>query len=306
MSIKRTVKQIVRRILPRPELSRIPVEKRARMLKRFYKNRMGADLNLDDPKTFTEKLQWIKLYYHHPDMQRCVDKFLFKNYVSEKIGSGYTAQIIEVWNTPEEVDLSSIKERRYVLKSTLQSDGIFIIPVLDANKIDVNTIENEIKTKWFNTRNLLTNSYCSAYYGAKPRVIVEQFIEEFSGASNDYKIFCFHGEPAFFYVAEDHFKNGENSLVYPITFYDLDWKPMDVRYGKHTTNPNVPEPKHKEEMIKLAKKLSEPFPFVRVDFFDTKEKVYVAELTFYPGGGITPYFPESFNQEMGEMIGQLR
>lgn len=306
MSIKRTVKQIMQRIFPKPELSEIPIGKRARMLKKFYKIRMGSELNLNDPKSFTEKLQWIKLYYHHPDMQRCVDKFLFKNYVSEKIGAGYTAPVIKVWNRPEEVDLLSIKERKYVLKSTLQSDGIFIIPVLDANKIDVNTIENEIKTKWFNTRNLLTNSYCSAYYGAKPRVIVEQFIEEFNGAANDYKIFCFHGDPAFFYVAEDHFKNGENSLVYPITFYDLDWKPMDVQYGKHTTNPNIPEPKHKNEMIELAKKLSEPFPFVRVDFFDTKEKIYVAELTFYPGGGITPYHPESFNQKMGEMIGQLR
>ena len=306
MSIRRTVKQIMQRFFPKPELSEIPVGKRARMLKKFYKIRMGPELNLNDPKSFTEKLQWIKLYYHHPDMQRCVDKFLFKNYVSEKIGAGYTAPVIKVWNRPEEVDLLSIKERKYVLKSTLQSDGIFIIPVLDANKIDVNTIENEIKTKWFNTRNLLTNSYCSAYYGAKPRVIVEQFIEEFNGAANDYKIFCFHGDPAFFYVAEDHFKNGENSLVYPITFYDLDWKPMDIQYGKHTTNPNIPEPKHKNEMIELAKKLSEPFPFVRVDFFDTKEKIYVAELTFYPGGGITPYHPESFNQKMGEMIGQLR
>lgn len=306
MSIRRTVKQKIQKVFPKPELSEIPVEKRTRMLKRFYKIRMGSELNLNDPKTFTEKLQWIKLYYHHPDMKRCVDKYLFKNYVSEKIGDGFTAPIIKVWETPEEVDLSSIKERKYVLKSTLQSDGIFIIPVLDANKIDKGAIENEIKTKWFDTRNLLTNSYCSAYYGAKPRVIVEQFIEEFSGAANDYKIFCFHGAPAFFYVAEDHFKNGENSQVYPITFYTLDWEPMDVRYGKHTTNSNIPEPKHKDEMIELAKKLSEPFPFVRVDFFDTEEKVYVAELTFYPGGGITPYHPESFNRKMGEMIGALK
>ena len=85
MSIRRKAKQIIQKIFPKPELSEISVEKRARMLKKFYKSRMGSELNLNDPKSFTEKLQWIKLYYHHPDMQRCVDKFLFKNYVSEKL-----------------------------------------------------------------------------------------------------------------------------------------------------------------------------------------------------------------------------
>ena len=299
------IKRIIRQIFPLPEINTIPLKRRARMLKKFYKYKMGKDLNLDNPILFTEKLQCYKLFYSHPDMRRCVDKYEFKSYVKEKIGNGYTAPLIKVYNSPDEVNLAAIKENKYVIKSTLQSDGIFIVPVHDSTKIDINGIESEIKTKWFDTRNLLTNSYCSAYYGAKPRVIIEQFIEEFSGAANDYKVFCFHGEPAFFYVAEDHFKNGENNFIYPITFYNLDWIPMDVTYGKHTRNPNIPEPKHKVEMIELAKKLSQPFPFVRVDFFDTKESIYVAELTFYPGGGVTPYFPESFNRKMGDMLGEL-
>lgn len=92
---------------------------------------MGSELNLENPKTLTEKLQWIKLYYHHPDMLRAVDKYEFKLYVEEKIGEGYSAPIIKVWDSPEDV-----------LKSTLQSDGIFIISVQDVTKLDVIGTEN--------------------------------------------------------------------------------------------------------------------------------------------------------------------
>ncbi len=296
------IKKAIRTVLPAPELQNTSIEYRKRKLKKFYKSRMGSDLNLETPKLFTEKLQWIKLFYAHPDMKRCVDKIDFKDYVKEKIGDGYTARIITVWNSPEEVSIKSIKAKKFVIKSTLQSDGIFIVPVTSIDQLDISALEKEIKEKWFDTRLLLTNSYCSAYYGAKPRVVIEEFIEEFANAANDYKLFCFHGQPAFFYVAEDHFKNGENQNVYPITFFDLNWKPMDVKYGNHTINPDVKKPVHFDQMIELAKKLAEPFPFVRVDFFDTNEKLYLAELTFYPGGGVTPYHPESFNRKMGSML----
>lgn len=301
-SIKMYIKRFIRKIFPAPELQYVSLSKRERMLKKFYKKKMGKALDLKHPVTFTEKLQWIKLFYTHPDMRRCVDKIDFKDYVREKIGEGYTASIIAVWNSPDEVSVKDIKAEKYVIKSTLQSDGIFIQPVTDIDQLNIIELENEIKEKWFDTKRLLTNSYCSAYYGARPRVVVEEFIEEFANAANDYKLFCFHGKPAFFYVAEDHFKNGENTTVYPITFYDLNWELMDVRYGEHTINPNVPKPFHLEEMIQLAAKLSEPFPFVRVDFFDTHNKLYLAELTFYPGGGVTPYHPESFDYKMGEML----
>ena len=297
------IKNFIRKhIFPKPELQYVPDEKRASMLKAFYQAKMGQELNLSSPRKFTEKLQWIKLYYDHPDMRRCVDKIDFKDYVKEKIGDGYTARILAIWNSPSEVAINSISQSKFVVKSTLQSDGVFIKPITNKNEVNINALEKEIKSKWFDTRLLLTNSFCRAYYGAKPRVLVEEFIEEFAGAANDYKLFCFHGEPTTFYVAEDHFKNGENSIVYPITFFDLQWNPMDVRYGKHVTNPKVDKPWHIEEMIELAKKLSEPFPFVRVDFFDTPNKLYLAELTFYPGGGITAYHPESFDLQLGDML----
>lgn len=285
-----------------PEKQNVPLKIRELMLKRFYKKIRKNKLDLKNPNTFTEKLQWMKLYYSHPDLQRCVDKFTFKYYVKEKLGDGYTAPLVRVWSTPEEVSIRDIPVNKFVLKSTLQSDGNFIILVKDKAELDIEKVEAEIKANWFDTRKLLTNSFCSAYYGAKPRVIVEEYVEEFANCANDYKLFCFHGQPAFFYVAEDHFKNGENSKVYPITFYDLEWNMMDVSYGAHAINPNVAKPNHMQEMIQLAQKLSEDFIFVRVDFFDTKDKLYLAELTFYPGGGMTEYHPETFDKQMGDML----
>lgn len=298
-----TLKRFLRKyIFPLPEIQNLSIKQREIKLKEFYKLKTGQELDLDNPQLFTEKLQWLKLYYKHPDLRRCVDKADFKDYVKEKLGGGYTAPIICIWDKPEQVSIRKIPAQKFVLKSTLQSDGNFIVLVKDKKEINIEQIEDEIKSKWFDTKLLLTNSFCSAYYGSKPRVIVEEFIEEFNGASNDYKLFCFQGEPEFFYVAEDHFKNGDNSVTYPITFFDLEWNVLNVKYGEHTTNPCIKKPKHCGEMIQLAKKLSADFPFVRVDFFDTEEKLYLAELTFYPGGGLTPYYPESFNYKMGEML----
>ena len=113
----------------------------------------------------------------------------------------------------------------------------------------------------------------------------------------DYKLFCFNGEPYCVYVAQDHFgKDGSH-----ISFYDLDWNKLDVRYGKHILG-DAEKPKHFDQMVEIAKKLSKGFPFVRVDFFDTDEHVYVAELTFAPGGCVTQYHPESFNKTLGDLM----
>ena len=303
MVVVAKAKRFIRRyILKRPVMQDVSLKKREKLLKEWFLQRRGRMFDLENPTTFTEKLQWMKLYYKHPNLLRCVDKYEFKEYVAEKLGEGYTAPLIQVWDCPEAVSIRDIPEEKFVIKSTLQSDGKFICLVTDKSKIDINEVEKEIKDKWFDRRRLLTNSFCSAYYGAKPRVIVEAFVEEFANCANDYKLFCFHGEPAFFYVAEDHFKDGENSEIYPITFFDLQWNRMDVKYGEHNINEKAARPYHAEEMIALARKLSADFPFVRVDFFDTPDKLYLAELTFYPGGGATPYYPESFDEKMGSML----
>lgn len=300
--LPKRLKEFLKRFIKVPFIPAYSLEKRISKLKQNYLLCMHKELNLDDPVLFTEKIQWLKLFYCSDEMKRCVDKVLFKDYIKEKLGGGYTAPVIKVWNTPEEVDIKSITAKKFVLKSNLQSDGKFIILVKNSATLDIKKTEKEIKTSWFDDRLLLTNSFCSAYYGAKPKVIVEEYIEEFSGASNDYKIFCFNGIPKIIYVAEDHFIDGKTAEIHPITFLDLNWNVLDVRYGNNISNPNIQMPKHFNEMMKIATKLSKDFPFVRVDFFDTKNKLYLSELTFYPGGGLVPYNPQNFDKKLGDML----
>ncbi|MCD7844637.1 MAG: hypothetical protein LUG57_02040 [Oscillospiraceae bacterium] len=271
-------------------------QKRIDSLMRGYLNDHGRELNIDSPKYFTEKLQWYKVNYCTKDMEKAVDKYLFKEYICEKLGEGYTIPILGAYSCISELKLgwNSLPET-FILKSTLQSDGKNIKVIKKKSTVNFSNLEKELKT-WFKVKNTLINSYCSAYYNAKPRIIAEEYLEYVDNQLYDYKFYCFQGQPAFMYVAIDHFKNEKISRI---SFYDLGWRQMDVTYGEHP-HCNVDRPKHFEEMILIASVLAKDFPFVRVDFFDTDEKLYVAELTFYPGGGNTPYYPLEFDLYMGE------
>lgn len=124
-------------------------------------------------------------------------------------------------------------------------------------------------------------------------------MEQVDHQLDDYKLFCFDGSPFCFYVAKEYIKAYPES---PIVFYDLEWNKLDVRYGQHRNDIPIEKPYHLDQMVEWAKVPSKGFPFVRVDFFDTKDALYLAEMTFYPGGGGTPFYPESFNRELGELF----
>lgn len=201
------------------------------------------------------------------------------------------------WTTIQDLEKAwpSLPEE-FCLKSTLQSDGNFIKIIHKKSEIDFDVLKHELK-QWLVKKNTLINSFCSAYYDAVPRILAEEYMAQINGQLNDYKLFCFQGKPCYAYAAIDHFGGKD----YPISFYDMDWNRLDVRYGNHMTA-DIPRPKHFEEMKRIAEKLSADFPFIRVDFFDLEDKLYMAELTFYPGGGYTPYYPMEFDRQLGDMF----
>ena len=274
-----------------------PSEKRIKGMMDLYESKMGYRYDFDKPVLFTEKLQWYKEYYKPDGLTDIVDKYLFKGYIKEKLGEGYTIPLLGVWTDVDTLmkDWDSLPDT-FVLKSTIQSDGKFIEIVRDKSKVDIQKLKQEL-APWLEPVNTLINSFCGAYHKATPRIIAEEYMEQTDGQLYDYKCFCFGGKPYCFYVATDHFAGQLSN----ISFYDLDWNLMDVRYGPHQQN-NVPKPQRYDEMLRISEKLSAGFPFIRVDFFETAEKLYVAELTLYPGGGLTPYDPESFNRLLGDMF----
>lgn len=276
-------------------------EKLSQSLKQSYRAFQGRELNMDSPELFTEKLQWYKVNYRTEDMERAVDKYLFKGYITEKLGEGYVVPPYGAWTSVKDFARDFDKlPTSFVLKSTLQSDGKNIKIIKNKELIDKKQLFKELKS-WLKVKNTLINSFCRAYHNATPRIIAEQYVEWLGEQLYDYKFFCFDGQPYCAYAAMDHFKGGVNGDDYAISFYDTSWEQMDVRYGKHVNTP-IPEPPHLAEMLRICEKLSKGFPFVRVDFFDTDEQLYVAELTFYPGGGYSPYHPVDFDRKLGELF----
>lgn len=261
-----------------------------------YQSKCGYTFDLDKPELFTEKIQWYKFRYMHPEMGRYVDKVLFKGLIEEKLGLGHTIPMYGNWTSVEDFRSAwnSLPEK-FCLKSNLSSEGNFI-KVIERSKTDLDSLCREL-VEWLKPKNLLINSFCRGYHNATPKILAEKYEENVKDQLYDYKFYCFGGLPHCVCASINHFQDEH----YPISYFDLDWNLMPVKSGVHKSE-FIPKPKHFEEMIELAKKLSEGFPFLRVDFFDTDEKLYMAELTFYPGGGFFKYDPASFNKEMGDLF----
>lgn len=280
------------------DISKWPIEKREEFMKGVFEQKIGRPLDLENPKSFSEMIQWIKLYYHDPVMQRCADKVLFKDFIRERLGEGYTAKTYDIWETAEKVNLRNIPEP-CVVKSNCSSDGNNILIVTDKSKIDFDKEEKDIKEDWFDRLKLHTNSFANYYYGVQPKVYVEEYLKE----ADDYDVLCFHGEPKYIYVKTEHFDNGVNREVgYPMSFYSTDWKYIEAKYKGIPTRADLEKPAHLDEMLEISRELSKDLPFVRVDFFENAGKLYVAEFSFAPWAGLRPYEPEALDYEMGKWL----
>lgn len=284
-----------------PDYSKYSQEQLIEMLMDKYEKQVGYRMDINAPKTYTEKLQWYKIFYEGDgNLIRVVDKYLFKDYIREKLGEGYTTPLYGVYESIAELkkDWKNLPEE-FVLKSTLNSEGKGIKFIHHKSQVDFNSLKEELRN-YFKGKYLLSNGFCKAYTGGVPRIIAEQYLENIKDQLFDYKFYCFGGEPFCCCVNTQHFEKGKEH-TFPITYYDLDWNKIDVQSGIHETE-DCACPPHYQEMIEISRKLSVDFPHVRVDFFDTDEKLYLSELTLYSGGGYFKYHPESFNEKMGELF----
>lgn len=300
MSFTARVKRYIKRKTT-PCRNEWPKERLIEEINRKYQKNFGRYPDLENPALFTEKMQWYKLYYKNDLIPKIVDKYDFKHFIKSRLGEGHTIPLYGVYDTIGELmkawdDLPE----EFCLKSTVSGNGKNIKIIRHKSKEDPALLKKEVK-HWFDPKTTLINSFGSGYYSCKARVIAEQYMENIEGQLFDYKIFCFDGEPYCIYAASEHFKWEDHQNGYPISFYDLNWKMMDVQYGDHR-NEEIPKPGHLSLMIEEARILSRGFPYVRVDFFDTDEKLYLAEMTFYPGGGMTQYHPAEFDKELGDMF----
>lgn len=258
-----------------------------------YYNRFGYIMNLNNPKTYNEKLQWLKLYDHNPMYTDMADKYKVKKIVSEKVGEEYVIPLYGVWNSFDEIDFSKLPEQ-FVLKCTHDSGGIYICR--NKEELNINEARDVIE------KSLGINYY---YYGrewvyknVKPRIIAEQYLEE-NNELTDYKFFCFQGEPKILYVATERM-NSVDGVKFD--FYDMSFNNLHIKNNHPNSNKLIPKPKSFEKMKELSRILSEGIPHVRVDFYEINGKPLFGEFTFYSNCGLDPFEPEYWDITLGEWI----
>lgn len=296
-----TLRQIVRGLKEPRKILMYLLLKTAKMwsdeqfLKMLFPLRTGYKLNLKNPQTFNEKLQWLKLNNRKPEMVKMVDKVEAKEYVANIIGEEYIIPTLGVYNSVDEIDFDKLPNQ-FVLKCTHDSGGIVICS--DKSKLDIDAAKAKL------ARGLKVNYYYQnrewPYKQVKPRIIAEQYMTD--GMSNDlpdYKFFCFDGEPEYCQVIRDrHTKE-------TIDFYDMQWNQMPF-IGLNPVAGNgltpVAKPTHLDKMIEICRKLSDGNPFSRIDLYVINNKEYFGEITFYPMSGMGKFTPGEWNNRLGDLI----
>lgn len=270
---------------------------------RFYCE-VGHRLNLKHPKTFSEKLQWLKLYDRQPKYTMMVDKVKVKDYVANIIGEGHIIQTLGVWDKPEEIDFDTLPEC-FVLKTNHSGGSTGIVICRDKASFDRKSAINRLK------KSLQSKGFYDfrewPYKNVERKVFAEEFVVPPSGVKDlpDYKWFCFNGEPCYCQVIQDR------TTRETIDFFDINWNHQEfvglnqlVGVNPQITKAIVPPPRptNLEQQLCIARQLSKGIPFVRIDLYETEKGVFFGEITFYPMSGFGGFTPSEWDYKLGELI----
>lgn len=254
----------------------------------------GYELNLKHPRTFCEKLQWLKLYDRRPEYTTMVDKYSAKQYVADIIGEEYIIPTLGVWDKVEDIDWQSLPNQ-FVMKCTHDSGGLIICK--DKSQLDIEEAKQKLN------KSLCHNYYLNGrewpYKNVPRRIIAEKFMApEKSPAPKDlldFKFFCFNGEPKFLYVSD--------TPSHSLAFLNTDWTLTDFgRDDYHPLNKIPEKPENLEEMLAIARKLSAGIPHVRVDLYNIDKHIFFGELTLFTGSGFIPFNPKEFDGKLGDLL----
>ncbi len=249
-------------------------------LKKVFPKYMGYPLDLENPKTFSEKLQWLKVNFRDPIQTVMVDKHEAKHFIAQRVGEQYIIRTtLAVWDSVEDIDFDALPNQ-FVLKCTHDSGGIVICK--DKSSLDREAAKAKLSASLQRDYSRISREW--PYKDVPRRIIAEEYLSELgSNEILDYKMYCFHGEPKLTVVCSNRFSKTGTRM----NFYDIDWNPMGIHFGHYPpVSTEFPRPETYEEMLRLATELSKDCPFLRVDFYEIKGRLYIGELTFFPGAGI--------------------
>ena len=264
-------------------------------LKILFRLEMGYKLSLKNPRTFNEKIQWLKLYDRKPEYTKMVDKYEAKKYVAGIIGDEYIIPTLGVWNSFDEIDFDSLPNQ-FVLKTTHGGGGSGVVICKDKNNFDIEKCKAKIDIS------MKSNIYKTLrewpYKNVKPRIIAEEYITNGGDYINDYKLFCFNGEPKAILIANGRFVEPETYFDY----FDMDFNHFPFRQGGPNYHSKIDIPPLFEEMKDVARKLSKDLPHARIDLYEYKGKLKFGEITFFDSSGFEKFEPEEWAVTFGDWI----
>lgn len=263
------------------------------LLKNLYKKRTNEKLDWNKIETYNEKMQWAKLFNNEDNEKKAIlsDKYLVREWIKEKIGSQYLIPILGAYDSTEEINFDLLPQK-YVIK-TNNGSGTNII-VKNKDDINIKKIDKALK-KWLNT-DFAYKAFEMHYTYIKPKIIIEDFIEDSKGELNDYKFLCFDGKVHFCWVDTDRFNNHERNV------YDRNWNLESWKQHKYNSiSSNLEKPKEYDRMVEIAEILSEGFSHVRVDLYNVDGRIYFGEMTFTNGSGFEKIEPFEKNLLLGSL-----
>ena len=252
--------------------------------------------DLKHPKTFNEKLQWLKLHNRKPEFTTMVDKYAVKKYVADRIGQQYIIPTLGVWDSFDQIDFDSLPNQ-FVLKTTHGGGGLAVVICKDKQTFD------KRRAKRILEKSLHSDIYMKyrewPYKDVPKRIIAEKYMVDESGTElKDYKFFCFNGEPKYMLLV-----SGRQAGKKRFDYFDLNWNHLPVHDVGCPGAERLPaKPDNFEEMIFIAKKLSKGMTHVRVDFYNINCKIFFGELTFFHWSGFVSYDPHQYDELFGSYI----
>jgi hypothetical protein len=272
--------------------------------RRAFRKKFNFELNLDNPKTFSEKIQFLKLYDEKIQNTFYADKYLVRHFVSSVIGSNYLVPCIKYLSAKEldVFDFNSI-QKDYVIKASHGSGWVEIVFYSQLKAEDILNLKRRLK-KWLSI-NYYKFSFEPQYKNLMPGLIIEEMLLDDGKLPNDYKFHCFNGVVKFIHIAMNRGQDEEIRLFYTRDWEKLDfkWSPLDKRKKfKKSFLGTLSRPENLDDLLHIAEKLSEYFLYVRVDLYSIREKIYFGELTFHPGSGFDVFEPFDFDYYYGECL----
>ena len=265
-------------------------------LKLKYRVVMKQKLDLKNPKTFNEKLQWLKLYNRKPEYTTMVDKYTVKEYVASKIGKEYIIPTLGIWDTPNEIEWDKLPNQ-FVLKTTHGGGNLGVVIIKDKLTINKQIIVDKLNKAL--KLDLYIRSREWPYKNVERRIIAEQFMVDESGCElKDYKFFCFNGKVEYCKVDFDR------SIEHRANYYDSVWSIQS--WGEECCPPkfdkNIQKPVNFDKMIDLAQQLAKDIPFVRIDFYNISGRIFFGEITFFPAAGMGKFTTINIDEKLGKLL----